>query len=441
MSTPRLPAKRSTRDEVFSRMESMRGEDVDWRGARLFGFVYRVEDEVMDLARDAYARFIAENGLSPFAFPSLRRFETEVVAMTANMLGGGESVVGTMSSGGTESILLAVKAARDHARATRPDITAPELVMPVTGHPAWDKAAHLLDLKVVHVPVRDDFRADPAAMARACTPSTILMVASAPTYPHGVVDPIRELSDIAQERKLWLHVDACLGGFVLPFARRAGHSIPDFDFTVPGVTSISADVHKYGFAAKGASTVLYRDASFRKHQFYVHADWPGGVYGTPSLLGARPGGAIAAAWAVMNYLGEEGYTEIVASTMQTTRRLIEGARAIPGLGVLGEPDATIFAIGGSLNVFALGDALKRRGWHLDPQQLPPALHVTVSPGHARVVEPFLQDLAAAADEVRDLPEEDLSGRAAMYGMLGSLPDRAMARDLVLHMLDGLYRAG
>jgi glutamate/tyrosine decarboxylase-like PLP-dependent enzyme len=267
------------------------------------------------------------------------------------------------------------------------------------------------------------------------------MVASAPTYPHGVVDPIRELSDIAQERKLWLHVDACLGGFVLPFARRAGHSIPDFDFTVPGVTSISADVHKYGFAAKGASTVLYRDASFRKHQFYVHADWPGGVYGTPSLLGARPGGAIAAAWAVMNYLGEEGYTEIVASTMQTTRRLIEGARAIPGLGVLGEPDATIFAIGGSLNVFALGDALKRRGWHLDPQQLPPALHVTVSPGHARVVEPFLQDLAAAADEVRDLPEEDLSGRAAMYGMLGSLPDRAMARDLVLHMLDGLYRAG
>jgi glutamate/tyrosine decarboxylase-like PLP-dependent enzyme len=423
-------------------MDSMRGEDVDWRASRLFGFVYRVDDEVMDLARDAYGKFIAENGLSPFAFPSLRRFETEVVAMTAALLGGDDRVVGTMTSGGTESILLAVKAARDHAREAHPEITAPELVMPVTAHPAWDKAAHLLNLGVVHVPVRDDYRADPAAMARACTASTVLMVASAPTYPHGVVDPLRELSEFALERRVWLHVDACLGGFVLPFARRAGYPIPDFDFSLPGVISMSADVHKYGYAAKGASTVLYRDPSYRKHQFYVHADWPGGVYGTPSLLGARPGGAIAAAWAVMNFLGEEGYTEIVSSMMATTRRLIEGTRAVPGLKVLGDPDASIFAIASdSLNIFALGDAMKRRGWHMDPQQLPPALHVTVSPGHARVVEPFLQDLAAAADEVRDLPETDLSGMAAMYGMLGSLPDRAMARELVLSTLDGLYRAG
>jgi glutamate/tyrosine decarboxylase-like PLP-dependent enzyme len=279
-------------------------------------------------------------------------------------------------------------------------------------------------------------------MARACTPSTILMVASAPGYPHGVVDPVRDLSDIALERGLWLHVDACLGGFVLPFARRAGYMVPDFDFSLPGVISISADVHKYGFAAKGASTLLYRDASYRRYQLYVHADWSGGVYGTPTLLGARPGGAIAAAWAVMNYLGEEGYTRIVASTLETTRRLMAGVRAIPGLAIVSDPEMTIFAMtSDELNVFALGEALKRRGWHLDGQHLPPSLHVTVSPGHAQVAGLFLEDLAAAAEEVRDLPEQDVTGMAAMYGMMATLPDRGMAHALALDALDALYRPG
>jgi glutamate/tyrosine decarboxylase-like PLP-dependent enzyme len=279
-------------------------------------------------------------------------------------------------------------------------------------------------------------------MAAACGPDVILMVASAPTYPHGVVDPIAELSEIALARGLWLHVDACLGAFVLPFARRAGYEIPPFDFSVPGVTSISADVHKYGFAPKGASTVLYRNAGYRKHQLFAYADWPGGVFATPTMAGARPGGAIAAAWAVMHYLGEEGYTRIVRSTMETTRKLIDGVSAIPGLRVLGRPDMTIFGIAAdSLNVFALGERLKSAGWYLDSQQLPPSLHATVSPGHAGVIDPFLRDLARCADEIRSLPPEDLTGAAAVYGMIGSLPDRAMARDLILSYLDSLYRVG
>lgn len=442
MTRIQLPSAGAAREDVLSRMDAMREDDANWRASRMFGLVYRAPDEIMELAREAYGRFIAENGLSPFAFPSLRRMETEVVAMTASLLGGGDEAVGTMTSGGSESILMAVKSARDHARAARPEITAPKMVLPATAHPAWDKAAHYLDLGVVHVPVRDDLRADPAAMAAACGPDAILMVASAPTYPHGVVDPIAELSEIALARGLWLHVDACLGGFVLPFARRAGHDVPPFDFAVPGVTSISADVHKYGFAPKGASTILYRSADHRRHQFFAYADWPGGVFGTPTMAGARPGGAIAAAWAVMNHLGEEGYTRIVRSTMETTRRLIDGVNAIPGLRILGRPDMTIFAIAAdSLNVFALGERLKAAGWYLDSQQLPPSLHVTVSPGHAGVIEPFLRDLARCADEIRSLPPEDLSGAAAVYGMIGSLPDRGMARDLILSYLDSLYRAG
>jgi len=278
-------------------------------------------------------------------------------------------------------------------------------------------------------------------MRKALTPDTIMLVASAPTYPHGVVDPIDALGALAQERGLWLHVDACVGGFVLPFARTLGYPIPPFDFAVPGVSSLSADVHKYGYAPKGASVILYRNDQLRLHQYFAHADWPGGIYGTPTLLGARPGGAAAAAWAVMHYLGEEGYLRLVKGMMETTARFIAGVRRIPGLRVLGEPHLTLFAIAADgLDIFALGDAMKKRRWLMDGQQLPPCLHVTVSPRHGEVLDAILADLAEAAAEVRargDAPE--LSESAAMYGMLGSMPDRAQAREMALQFLNGLYR--
>ena len=439
MST-NLPAKKGTRDDVFARLEDAGKDDLNWKDARLFGFIYRVEDEVLELGKEAYSRFQTENGLSPFAFPSLKKFETEVISMVAcDMMQGGPEACGSMTSGGTESILMAVKAAREWAKEKYPDIKEPEMIIPVTAHPAWNKAAHYLGLKCVVTPVTDDFRADPQAFRDALTPNTIILVASAPTYPHGLVDPIDELGKIAEERGLWLHVDACLGGFVLPFARSKGYDIPPFDFAVPGVTSISADVHKYGYAPKGASTVLYRNREYRKHQFYIYCDWPGGIYATPALAGGRPGGAVAASWAVLNYLGWEGYEGIVDRMMKTTQRMIDGINAIPDLQVLGTPHATILSFNSdTVNVFALGDEMKKRNWHMDAQQLPASLHLTISPKHEEIVDTFLGDLKEAVEAVRNLPETDLSETAVMYGMMDTLPDRSMAKDMVRQFLDDLY---
>jgi len=251
--------------------------------------------------------FFSENALNPTVFPSLRRMETEVVAMTAALLGGDEHTVGNMTSGGTESLLMAVLTAREWGRAHKPDVQAPEMVLPATAHPAFEKAAHYFGVRPVHVPVGPDLRADVERMRAAITPRTVLLVGSAPSYPHGVVDPIVEIAQVAQEHGLLCHVDACVGGFELPFLRRLGYPVPDFDFQVPGVTSMSADLHKYGYAAKGASVVLYRDSALRRHQFFAYTDWPGGVYASATLAGTRPAGPIAAAWAVLHYLGEEGY--------------------------------------------------------------------------------------------------------------------------------------
>jgi glutamate/tyrosine decarboxylase-like PLP-dependent enzyme len=437
-----LPSRGTSRHEILAELGAARREDANWRGGRTWGLVYYAGDDVSELTRDVYASFIAENGLSPMAFPSLRKLETEVVAMTASLLGGGTDTVGNMTSGGSESILMAVKAARDWARAERPEVTAPEMVMPVSAHPAFEKAAHYLGLRVVRTPLGADLRADVTATRAAVSERTIFMMGSAPGYPHGVVDPIPELAAIAAEHGSWFHVDSCLGGFLLPFAKRLGYDIPPFDLRVPGVTSLSADVHKYGFAAKGASTILYRDARFRRYQFYVHADWPGGLYGTPTMSGARPGGAIAAAWAVMRYLGEEGYLRLARVMMETTHRLIDGINAIPPLRVLGRPAMTVFAVGSdALDVYAVADAMDTRRWHLDRQHLPVSLHFMVTPAHQNIVDEFLADLAAATAEVAARGGvAEPSGRSAMYGMMGTLPDRGAAKELALGFLDEVYRA-
>jgi glutamate/tyrosine decarboxylase-like PLP-dependent enzyme len=314
------------------------------------------------------------------------------------------------------------------------------LIKASTGHPAYDKSSHYLGLKVIEVPVGDDFRADVKAMSEAVTENTIMMVGSAMTYPHGMVDPIAELGAIAAENDIWLHVDCCLGGLILPFVRKLGYDIPAFDFSVPGVTSISADLHKYGFAAKGASTILYRNSDYRAHQYYAFTDFPGGIYATSTLTGARPGGPIAAAWAIMNYLGEEGYLEKARTAMDTTRKMIDGVNAIPKLRVLGRPHATVFAIAGDdINVYALSDALKERGWMIEKQQMPPCLHITVSPFHVDLADSFLADLAECAREVEGIDASKLSEEAVMYGMMASMPDRSAARDFAVQYLNQLYR--
>jgi len=436
-----LPKKGLPREEVLARMETARSGDAKWREGRTWSLVYFGGPEITALLKEAYTRFFSENALNPMAFPSLKRFEAEVVAMTAALLGGDDRTVGNMTSGGSESIMMAVKTARDWARAERPEITEPEMVLPETAHPAFLKAAHYFGVKAVRTPVTCDWRADPEAMRRAVTRSTILLVGSAPAYPQGTVDPIPEIAALAAERGVLCHVDSCLGGFILPFVRRLGYRVPDFDLSVPGVTSISADVHKYGFAAKGASVILYRDTGLRRHQYFTFADWCGGLYASPTMTGTRPGGAIAAAWAVMNHLGEEGYLELARISMETARRLIDGIEAIPELRVMGRPDMTVFAFtSDEIDVYTLAEVMEKKGWHMDRQQLPPSLHMMVTPAHAGVADRFLGDLEEAVREVAALgPDHQPEGMAAIYGGMAKMPDRGLVRDFLAEVMDDWTR--
>lgn len=475
-----LPTQGSSKKDVIARMSAARDHDVKWQQGRAFGLVYHVDEKIDKLLKEAYTLFFSENGLNPTAFPSIRKFESEVLAMTASLLGGDENVCGNMTTGGTESLLMTVKTARDWARQRYPHISQPEVILPVTAHPAFEKAAEYFDVRLVQVPVRSDFRADPEAMRRAITPNSIMMVGSAPSYPHGVVDPIRELATMAQQHGLLFHTDACVGGFLLPFARKLGYPIPDFDFSVAGVTSISADLHKFGYAAKPASVILYRDPEIRRHQMFVSINWPGGIYPSPTMTGSRAAGPIAAAWALMNHLGETGYLEITKTVMETTRIIQEGIRNIPGLKVLSDPEMSVFAIASdSLDVYEVADELDLHGWHLDRQHFPRCLHVTINHVHSKIAGEFLADLASATAIVskpslrkttnqiiiaianllaRLLPQKWMSAlmekvssllggsgsglpsrMAPMYGLIGSLPNRGDIKELVLDLLDSMTR--
>jgi len=440
MGQIRLPETGRSKDAVIKELKSLKDSDADWHTGKMFGLIYEAGDDVEAVVKEAAATFMIENGLSPMAFPSLLKMETEVISMVLSLLEGDAETVGSTTSGGTESIFMAIKAARDWARVEHPHVKNPEMVVPVTAHPAWNKAAHYLGIKIVMTPVNSEYRADIQAMKDAMTENTVILGATAVTYPHGIVDPIEEIGALAAENNLWLHVDACLGGLILPFLRKLDYPLPAYDFRVSGVKSISADIHKYAYTPKGISTVLYRNSELRKYQFFMYADWPGGIYGTPSLAGARPGGTIAAAWAVMHYLGEEGFLRLAKEAKTAADKLIAGINNTPPLYVLGHPDATVFALAGeNINVYELGSKLHDRGWHTDGQHMPASLHVTVSPIHARVVDPFLNDLKEAVKETPAADSEDISNYAAMYGMIGTMIDRDAARQMALDHLDDLYK--
>ncbi len=434
-----IPEKGSTKEQTLGRLKSLHAGDTDWRTGRMFSLIYNGGADVEALAREASAEYMVENALSPFSFPSLLKMETEVLSMLATLFRG-DTAVGSMTSGGSESILMAVKSAREWAREHRPGVTLPELVMPSTAHPAFNKAAHMLGLKAVAVPVDDGFRANAPAMLNAVTEKTIMMTGSAFSYPHGMIDPIEELSGFCHEKNIWFHTDACLGGMMLPFLEMEGFPVRPFDFRLPGVRSLSADIHKYGYTPKGASTVLYRDMDLRKYQFFAYADWPGGVYGTPCVSGARPGGAISSAWAVMNYLGMEGFRKLASRAMNAARKLREGIASLPELHVLGDPDATVIAFGSdSVNIYDLRDCLKRRNWHIESQHLPPCLHLTISPVHDAVADEFLRDLAEALGEAAAVDDANRSEEAVIYGVMGTIPDRKRAMELAIEYLNDLYR--
>ncbi len=483
MTKPRpvLPLQGRAADDVLAEMDAAATDDAQWRDGKTMSLVFDPGEEIAAFVKRAYTRFFSENALNPSAFPSLRRFENEVVAMSAQLLGGDRQVVGNMTSGGSESILMAVKTARDWARAERKVRGIPQIILPTSAHPAFPKACSYFGLEPVFVPVGEDFRADPRAMKKAISRRTIMIMGSAPAYPQGVVDPIEEIAELAQRNNLWCHVDACVGGFMLPFVRELGYPVPPFDFDVPGVVSISADLHKYAYAAKGASVVLYRDARRRRYQYYAFTDWPGGIYASPTMTGTRPGGAIAAAWAVMNHLGHDGYRSITAEVMNATEEIKRGVARIPDIEVLGTPAMSVMALGSdTLDVYAVGDELSMRGWHIDRQQNPPSLHLTVQRGHVTHTERFLSDLRTAVETagsargrrwiertalsltgtvLRVLPPRvtraltlgaaarmgigeggGLPERSApMYGMMASLPNRGDLKELVLDALDRMTR--
>ena len=434
-----LPQKGMPKEDVLNTLKSFKSGDVKWHDGQLFGLIYETGTNVENVVKEASALFLIENGLNPTAFPSLVKMENEVVSMVIALSGGDDEAVGNLTSGGTESIFMALKAARDWARHTYPEIKKPEMVVPVSAHPAWNKAAHYLGMKIIMTPLTDDFRADVAAMKDAISENTVILGATAVTYPQGMVDPVEEIAAMAKNRNLWLHVDACLGGLMLPFLKRLGHDIPAYNFSLPGVASLSADIHKYAYTPKGVSAVIYRNRDLRKFQIFAYADWSGGVYATPCLAGGRPGGNIAAAWAVFHYLGEDGFLALAKKTAEATALLVEGINSIPQLYVLGNPDATVFAFSSNeINIYELAVKMAARGWHMDSQQLPPSLHMTVSPIHLAVAKRFLADLRRVIPEVPRADSSDLSQQAAMYAMLNTLPDRSMAREFVVDYINNLY---
>jgi len=394
-----LPEYGTPRDELFARMHEAKKQDADWRGGRTWSLIYPAGEEVDEVLRFANEMYMFENALNPLKFPSLATMEKDVVAMTASLLNAPDGANGSMTSGGTESILHAVRVARDRARAER-GVGDPTIVIPRSAHPAFAKGAKYFGLEVVQIPLGEDLRADVAGAEKLIDDRTALVVGSAPNYPHGVVDPIPELSELAASRGIPFHTDACVGGFLLPFMERAGYDVPPFDFRVPGVSTMSADVHKYGFATKGASVILHRNGShLRQYQAFRYGDWPGGTYGSLAMAGARPAAPVAAAWAVMNFLGVEGYVKLTKQTIETARR-IRGGFEGAGLQTLGDPLASVMAFTAP-NVFAIGDQMDDRGWHLDRQHEPDALHMMVSPAHERVVDELLADLRDSAANAGD----------------------------------------
>jgi sphinganine-1-phosphate aldolase len=382
---------------VLADLESMKVDDKDFRNGRVFGLVFHVDDELDHFLTQAHDSYLWYNALNPDAFPSLRRMTNDIVDIAASLFGGDEiddDVTGFLSSGGTESIIMAVKAAKVRGARERA-ITAPNVVLPMSAHAAFDKAFDYFGVEGRRIAVRSDFRADVDAMAAAIDDDTVLVVGSAPQYPQGVIDPISDLAALASSRGIGCHVDACMGGLTLPFLTDQDDPIPPWDFRVPGVTSLSADLHKYGYTPKGISLIMYRSKELRRDQTFTFDGWLGGFYGSSGVLGTKPGGPIAAAWAALQHLGEDGYRRLARAAYRTRQQLVDGVRGIPGLTILGEPEVTLAAIAATspdVDVFAVNDELSRRGWQLDRQGPPDSLHMTCVPVHAHTITDFLVDL-------------------------------------------------
>ncbi|HEX3726406.1 MAG TPA: aminotransferase class V-fold PLP-dependent enzyme [Pirellulales bacterium] len=445
----KLPTSGRERAEILDEMEQMRAlEQSRWKEGYASGSVYHGDDEHVAFVNRAYALQSQANQLHADLWPSAAKFEAEIVAMTAHMLSAGKigqpfgtehGICGSVTSGGSESILLAIKTYRDWARERR-GIRSPELVLPVSAHAAFHKAAQFFNIEPKVVPLDGDFRADVAAVADAITPNTIALVGSAVNFPYGTIDPIDRMGALAQEHGVGLHVDGCLGGFLLPWAEKLGHAVPPFDFRVPGVTSMSCDTHKYGYAPKGTSVVLYRGWELRHYQYFTIADWPGGLYYSPTFSGSRPGGLSAACWAAMVSMGEAGYIEATRKILAAVATIRQGIDQISELRVLGQPIGPFAVASDQLDVYQVLDQMSARKWALTGLLKPPAIHVspTLRQAQPHVAERFIKDLAESVAFVRDTPDIE-GGMAPIYGLAASIPDRSIVHEMLKQVMDIYYR--
>ncbi|NUT31453.1 MAG: aspartate aminotransferase family protein [Hamadaea sp.] len=429
-----LPDNGRATADLLADLTTYRAADLPTQGGRTTAYVYDSgRPDVRAAAQAAYLEMIEVNGLDPTAFPSIVRLEREVVGAVASRLGGDATTPGIFTSGGTESIILAVKAARD----ARSDVESPSVVVPATAHAAFHKAGHYLGVRVTSVPVDPQtFRADPAAMIAAMDESTVLVVVSAPSYAHGVIDPVAEIAAAAAERGILCHVDACVGGWLLPWLADAGASVPPFDLSVPGVTSLSCDLHKFGYAPKGASVLLFADSAVRLGAYFACAEWPGYTVINSTIQSSKGAGPLAAAWATLQALGADGYRELGRAALAATRRLLDGVAAIDGVRVLGEPDATLVAIGSDapdVDVFAVADEARARGFFLQPQLgydgMPPSLHMTLTGVSEQAVDDMLAVLAASVAAARAAEPVAADGLLEMLGGLdfAAMDDAALAQ--------------
>ncbi len=435
-----IPQKGRPYDEILADLDTFGVDDPSYKDAKTWSLVYYRDKDYTDFLIKSFGKYFSANGLNPTAFKSLKRFENDIVSFTADMFHVDENACGVVTSCGTESCLLAVKTYRDWGRAH--GIKKPEMIIPETAHVAWDKGSEYFGVKIRRAPLGADFKVDTAAVEKMVNRNTVMILGGAPEYPHGQIDPIEKLSEIALKHKVPLHVDACVGGYILPFLEMNGRKLPLWDFRVPGVTSISADIHKYGFAAKGCSCIIYRNVGYFKHQVFVNQDWPGGVFASPALLGTRPGGSYAAAWAAIQANGIDGYKELARRTMDAADRMREGILSIKGLEIIGNPLASLIAYRSTdpaINMFALGDQMEKKGWFIDRLQRPDALHAMVTAPHDKVVDQYIADLKECVEIVKAHPELAESGQAATYGMISHIPLRGMVKKQVLDLFANSYQ--
>uniref|UniRef100_H0VM09 Sphingosine-1-phosphate lyase 1 n=1 Tax=Cavia porcellus TaxID=10141 RepID=H0VM09_CAVPO len=435
-----LPAQGLSTTAVLERLKEYSTIDGVWQEGKASGAVYNGEEKLTELLVQAYATFVWSNPLHPDIFPGVRKLEAEIVRMACSLFNGGPDSCGCMTSGGTESILMACKAYRDLA--LEKGIKTPEIVAPVSAHAAFDKAASYFGMKMVRIPMNKMMEVDVRAMRRAISRNTAMLVCSAPQFAHGVMDPIPEVAKLAIKYKIPLHIDACLGGFLIVFMEKAGYPLAKpFDFRVEGVTSISADTHKYGYAPKGSSVLLYSDKKYRKYQFFISTDWPGGIYASPSIAGSRPGGIIAACWATMMHFGENGYVEATKQIIKTARFLRSELENIKGIFVLGDPQLSVISLGShDFDIYRLSNLMTAKGWTLNQLQFPPSIHICITLVHTRkrVAIQFLKDIRESVTQIMKNAKAKVTGMGAIYGMSQAIIDRNLVAEISSVFLDSLY---